>query len=202
MPSLPHSQSLRTICCYPSRVQAAQLLVKRLWLPILCLLALMGPVAAQSVNNPSGLSLPRFVTTRSEPINVRVGPGTRYDVAWVFVKSGQPVEIIQEFDTWRKIRDVEGAEGWVHQNLLASRRMGLVTPWAEEGQIALRVSESEEAAVRAWLRPGLRLEVTKCSARWCAVRATTTAEGSRDKTYSGFVVQTELWGVYPNEEFN
>src|SRR5690606_20036163 len=91
------------------------------------------PVLAAGTN-PSGLPLPRFATTRSTPINVRVGPGTRYAVAWVDVKAGTPVEIIQEFDTWRKIRDVDGAEGWVHQNLLSGKRAGIAAPWRDEGR--------------------------------------------------------------------
>ena len=58
-------------------------------------------IPVQAADTPSGLPLPRFATIRSTPVNVRVGPGTRYDITWVYVKSGQPVEIVQEFDTWR-----------------------------------------------------------------------------------------------------
>src|SRR5690606_31823758 len=46
---------------------------------------------AAAAEGPSGLPLPRFATTRSTPINVRIGPGTRYGVAWVYVKAGTPV---------------------------------------------------------------------------------------------------------------
>lgn len=175
---------------------------RRYVLGFLCALALVTPAIAQSVNNPSGQPLPRFATTRSEPINVRVGPGTRYDVAWVFVQSGQPVEIIQEFDTWRKIRDVDGEEGWVHQNLLATRRTGLVTPWASDGQIALRANPKSDGAVRAWLTPGIRVEVDRCSAGWCTVKAYFTPPNGRRQTFSGFVSQLDIWGVYPNEDFS
>lgn len=187
------------------QVIMTQVIVKSLrdaLMAMLCLSALLVPALAQSVSNPSGLPLPRFVTTRSEPINVRVGPGTRYDVAWVFIKAGQPVEIIQEFDTWRKVRDVDGDEGWVHQNLLASRRAGLVTPWASEGQIALRTTQSMDAPVRAWLTPGFRVEIDRCNEGWCTVSATFAPEGSRSRTFSGFIPQTDLWGVYPNETFS
>ena len=60
----------------------------------LALIALSQPALAQA-GNPSGLPLPRFATTRSEPINVRVGPGTKYEVAWTYLKSGIPVEVVQ-----------------------------------------------------------------------------------------------------------
>ncbi len=136
---------------------------------------------------PSGLPLPRFVTTRSEPINVRVGPGTRYDIAWVYVKAGTPVEIIQEFDTWRKIRDVDGSEGWLHQNLLQGKRAGLVAPWkSPDEQVALRRSAERDARTSApgWRRisastsgnataPGARSSPPR--ARPAAARAASTA---------------------------
>ena len=68
-------------------------------LTVLTAASTVAPSMAMAAEGPSGLPLPRFVTTRSNPINVRVGPGTKYGVAWVYVKAGTPVEIIQEFDT-------------------------------------------------------------------------------------------------------
>lgn len=164
---------------------------------VLCFAAACSSAAlAQSASNPSGLPLPRFVTTRSAPVNVRVGPGTRYDIAWVFVSAGQPVEIIQEFDVWRKIRDSEGAEGWIHQNLLSGSRAGLVTPPAGDGDTPLRDRPDEEGAVRAWLGPGFLVGIEGCEQGWCAASA--AGDG---RTYKGYIRQTALWGVYPEETF-
>src|ERR1700754_2071462 len=128
-------------------------------------LALLAPdlaALADEKTNPSGLPLPRFVTTRSTPINVRVGPGTRYDVAWIYLKPGTPVEIVAEFDTWRKIRDVDGSEGWVHQNLLSGKRAGLVSPHGAEERIALLSGRSADEGVRAYLPPGFRVDIDEC----------------------------------------
>lgn len=159
------------------------------------------PVAA--ADNPSGLPLPRFVTTRSNPINVRVGPGTKYDIAWVYVKAGMPVEIIQEFDTWRKIRDMDGSEGWLHQNLLKGDRAGLVAPWRAEGeQIALRRDKAADASVRAWLTPKFRVDVKECDGTWCEVVATSHPAGAAPQSFEGYLPQTELWGVYKDEVFD
>ncbi|WIJ25182.1 SH3 domain-containing protein [Devosia sp. RR2S18] len=165
------------------------------------LLGLAAPALAQA-SNPSGLPLPRFASTRSDPINVRVGPGTKYDIAWTYVKSGLPVEIVQEFDTWRKIRDVDGTEGWVHQNLLSGTRMGFVTPVLANAEIPLRANRSDESSVRARLGPGLKVTIKQCDGEWCEVSATGGEAGQRSATYSGFLHQEELWGVYPQEEFD
>jgi SH3-like domain-containing protein len=159
-------------------------------------------LAQQAGANPSGLPLPRFATTRSEPINVRVGPGTRYEVAWIYLRPGIPVEIIQEFDTWRKIRDVDGAEGWVHQNLLSGARAGYIAPWNANARIALRSGRSPDAAPRALLGSRFRISIQECDGQWCAVSATHQPEGERPATYSGYIGQGDIWGVYQDETFD
>ncbi|MFP9135583.1 SH3 domain-containing protein [Devosia sp. XGJD_8] len=164
--------------------------------------ALLLPPAWAQANNPSGLPLPRFATTRSEPINVRVGPGQKYDIAWTYLKSGIPVEIVQEFDTWRKIRDADGTEGWIHQNLLAGTRAGYVTPLLANGEINLLASPSDDAAVRARLGPGLKVTIKQCDGVWCEVSASGQDPAARATTYSGYLHQEELWGVYPDEVFD
>ncbi|WEK04024.1 MAG: SH3 domain-containing protein [Candidatus Devosia phytovorans] len=163
---------------------------------------LLVPAAHAQANNPSGLPLPRFVTTRSEPINVRVGPGERYDIVWTYVKSGVPVEIIQEFDTWRKIRDIDGDEGWIHQNLLVGTRAGYVTPIMANAETPLLSNRSAESSVRAQLGPGLKVTIKECDGTWCEVSASGQAPNQRNTTYSGFMHQDELWGVYPEEAFD
>lgn len=161
------------------------------------LVASPAPVLAQ--DNPSGLPLPRFVSTRSNPINVRVGPGTKYDISWNYLVSGVPVEIIQEFDTWRKIRDADGAEGWVHQSLLVGTRYGYAAPLIANGEVALRTSRSDEANIRARLAGGVKMQINECDGNWCAVAAGQPGERAN---FSGYVRQEEIWGVYPDEVFD
>ena len=68
------------------------------------------------------LPLPRFASLDSNEVNLRAGPGTDYPILWVYQRKGLPVEIIQEFDTWRRIRDRDGTVGWVQQNQLSGKR--------------------------------------------------------------------------------
>jgi len=113
-----------------------------------------------------GLPLPRFASTRSAPINVRVGPGQKYDLAWIYNKAGMPVEITAEFDIWRKIRDFDGSEGWVQQNLLSGSRAGLVAPWKKDGTFPLLAGASADAAVRAYLPSGFKVDIRRCDGSW------------------------------------
>lgn len=175
---------------------------------VLVTLALLAPAPAPAiaqesgVGPSSGLPLPRFVSVRNAPTNVRVGPGTQYDVAFTFIQPSVPVEIVQEFDIWRKIRDVEGDEGWVHQNLVVGDRTAFIAPWQEEGTIALRTGPQPDSPVRAWLGPKMLVSVHTCNGTACEVRLTHTGPDGRSATYQGFVPQTSLWGVYEGEIFD
>lgn len=160
------------------------------------------PVAAVAVDTPSGLPVPRFVTTRSSPINVRVGPGTRYDIAWVYVKAGVPVEIVQEFDTWRKVRDIDGSTGWLHQNLLTGKRAAIVHPAdSTVDRVALRAKPQEDADPVAWLTPGYQVELKACDRTWCRAVAHANGDGG-NRAYDGYLPQALLWGVRADESFD
>jgi SH3-like domain-containing protein len=164
--------------------------------------ALFAGLARGAEGSETGLPLPRFATTRDDPVNVRVGPGERYKIAWVYVKAGMPVEIIEEFDTWRKIRDVDGSEGWVHQNLLSGKRVGIAAPWRQQESIPLLSGRGDSDGVRAFLAAGLRVQIARCDGSWCEVSATGSGENAPSGTFSGYLRQSELWGVYEGEEFD
>jgi len=168
---------------------------RNLALALALLLALaLSPVAglAQGVQTgPSGQPLPRFVSLKSSAVNVRRGPGKSYPVAWRFVRAGLPVEIIQEFDTWRKIRDSDGAEGWIHQSLLSGRRTAIVAPWADGQRFEAHAEPNGTSAVTAILESRVIADVVACESGWCSVRG----DG-----YQGWLPQDALWGVYPNEK--
>jgi len=135
----------------------------------------------------SGLPLPRFVSTRSEQVNVRTGPGERYPVQWVLRRKGMPVEIIAEYENWRKIRDWTGTEGWVHQALLSGRRYAVIYP--HDG--VLRSDATPIAQPVARVQAGVIVRLTQCSADWCALTIGET-EGWMSKEF--------LWGIYPSEK--
>jgi SH3-like domain-containing protein len=137
----------------------------------------------------SGLPIPRFASLRSDEVNVRTGPGTRYPVDWVFKRKSMPVEIVAEFDNWRKIRDWQGASGWVHQSLLTGKRSFLIASKAA----SLHKTPSASAEVVAKLEPEVLGEIRSCSGDWCRVKTSAV---------SGWIERTDLWGVYKSEPIN
>jgi SH3-like domain-containing protein len=124
---------------------------------------------------------------------MRVGPNTTFPIEWTFQRRDLPVMIVGEFQVWRRIRDVDGAEGWVHQSTLAGRRTVLVKPPANAPDILLRRRPEDSATPVARLNNGVIARVRECeaSSAWCEVQVA----GMR-----GFVKRTDTWGLLPEEE--
>lgn len=133
------------------------------------------------------LPVPRYVSIRAQETNLRVGPGETYPVAWRFVEPNIPVEITAEFDTWRKIRDVEGTEGWVHQSLLSGNRYGVVNG---EG-VLLLASNHADAVPVARIQKEARVRIVKCDEGFCKIKAS---------GYTGWVPRDQIWGHYSHEQ--
>jgi Uncharacterized protein conserved in bacteria len=154
------------------------------------------PLHAQGARGPSGLPLPRFVSLKSKRVNIRIGPSTDYAVAWMYLKSGTPMEIIQEYDNWRRVRDADGTEGWVNQALLSGERTAVAAPWmrgkGDDVFVNMRREPQASATVVAKLQPGVVISVHECNGDWCQA----TAGGTE-----GWVSQAEIWGAYPGEAF-
>lgn len=149
---------------------------------------------ADQTGTASGLPVPRYVSLKSDRVNLREGPAKDHRTTWIFQRAGLPVEITAEFETWRKVRDSEGAEGWVLHSLLSGRRTGLVTPWKKDDKTnptsVLYQKPNAGAAPVATLQPGVLANIRSCDKTWCRING----EG-----FDGFIHQAELWGVYPNE---
>lgn len=150
------------------------------------------------VGKVSGLPVPRYVSLKTDRVNLREGPSKDNRTAWVFQRAGLPVEITAEYETWRRIRDAEGTEGWVLHSLLSGRRTALVMPWAKTGAGALPLyGEADETAkVVAQLQPNVIASVKTCRDGWC--RVAIVLPNAPD--LSGFMKQDRLWGVYANEK--
>jgi SH3-like domain-containing protein len=139
---------------------------------------------------PSGFPIPRFLTLKANKVNVRKGPSSSHAVAWVFQRKGMPVEITAEFENWRKIRDSQGEEGWILQQMLSGRRFAMAPDWDKTKSVALHDGETARSGTVAKLTPGAIAQIESCSGEWCYLAT---------DDYEGYALQTELWGVYPGE---
>jgi SH3-like domain-containing protein len=153
--------------------------------------ATSGFAAKDSAASTSGLPLPRYVSLKSDHVNVRAGPTKDNDVAWVYTRSGLPVEITAEFENWRRVRDSEGAEGWVYHSLLSGRRTAVITMKTKDELAALYDGPDPNSEVAARLQAGVVAQVRKCAAGWCHI----VGNG-----FDGWIEQQRLWGVYADEK--
>jgi SH3-like domain-containing protein len=142
------------------------------------------------IGQVSKLPLPRFVSLKSDRVNLHEGPSKDHRTLWLYERAGLPVEITAEFEIWRKIRDSEGSEGWVLHSLLSGRRTGLVAPWKKEPQL---LTSSDHATPVAKLAPGVIAMLKKCDGEWCRVQG---------PGFDGYMKQENLWGAYPGEKID
>lgn len=155
------------------------------------LLLIAMPVFAQE--NPfhvTPYALPRFVTLGSDEVNVRTGPGPKYPITWVYNKKGLPVEVVLEYEVWRKIRDKDGEGGWVHSSLLSGNRAGIIQA---EDYAPMRNKPEEDSKLRVKLERGAVVSLDECEKDWCEVDVA---------GYSGWVKREFIWGVYKGETFD
>jgi SH3-like domain-containing protein len=154
---------------------------------------LAGPAdaAGEIPGSVSGLPVPRFVSLKSDRVNVRSGPNKDQEVRWVYTRASMPVEVTAEFENWRRIRDWEGAEGWVYHSLLSGKRSAVVVPTLKDDLVPLYESADIESAVVARLQSGVLGQLKSCNGLWCVFSG---------KDFSGWIKQERLWGAYPNEK--
>lgn len=137
----------------------------------------------------SGLPVPRFVTLKSDTVNMRVGPGREYPLSWVYKKKNLPVKVIAEFDVWRKIIDHEGTTGWVHSQLVTLKRYALI----QSRLTKLYRKADFDGPVVAVADKGVIVELQICEAQWCRIAT---------QDLRAFVRREDIWGILENETLN
>lgn len=165
----------------------------------LILLLLLAPLLCAAAPDPgngpgpargsaTGLPVPRFVSLRSDEVNVRAGPGFQYPVNWVYQRKGLPVEIIGEFNVWRQILAPDGGTGWVHEATIRARRGFYVTAQ----KAPLLANPDPDASVVAYLLHGVSGHLIRCTAasNYCKVDA---------DYHTGYLERDDFWGAFPYE---
>lgn len=156
---------------------------------IFCLGSATAHALDSSVIDASGLPLPRFVSLRSDEINMRVGPGTQYPIKWTYQQKYLPVEVFEEFGNWRHVRDRDGEDGWMHANLLSSRRSAIML----NDPTVLHIAPREDAPITIKAAKGSIGQLLECTEIWCSVQM---------QERIGWLKKEAIWGVYEAEEFS
>ncbi|PWE31172.1 aspartyl-trna synthetase [Maritimibacter sp. 55A14] len=165
------------------------------WLCVAVAILVCGPVppaladgAAQGAERGpvTNLPLPRYVSMKTAEGNVRRGPSLTHRVDWVFRHENMPLQITAEFGHWRRVRDRDGAGGWMHYALLSGVRTVIV----EAEMVDLLSKPLEKALPVARAEAGVIARLGACRPDWCQI----TAGGN-----TGWVRKRDIWGVEPDE---
>lgn len=155
---------------------------------VLAALLTAAPLPASAADAAAaGPKLPRFVSLQSDKVNLRAGPGRRYPIQWVLTRRDMPVEIIAQFENWRRIREWDGTTGWVQQHLITGKRHVIVHKGAAR---PLHRQPDPGSPVVARAEPGVVAKLAECRGAWCRIETGNVA---------GWMRRADLWGVYPDE---
>lgn len=138
----------------------------------------------------TGLDIPRFVSVKSNDANLRVGPSVNYPIKLKYVFQNLPLEIIDEFDVWRKSRDHEGNIGWIHKSLIKGERYLLIS---DEIDMDINLYSRPKGKIIGLVKKKNILVLISCNLNWCKV--------GKD-SIRGWVLKENIWGVYASEVYN
>ena len=159
---------------------------------LLAMLSACMPLAAFAAEKgrETGLPTPRFVSLKSNEINMRKGPGTRYPIEWVYRRARLPVEVMEEFGHWRRVQDVDGSSGWLHKNMLSGAR----TIITNENDVTYVMEQPAEDASRvAKLELGVIATLQACELEWCRIKL---------GEVEGWLEKSTFYGAYAKELYN
>jgi SH3-like domain-containing protein len=169
----------------------------------LILFIISAQFAYAEVGPVTGLPLPRFVSLKSSDTNLRKGPNVRFPISWHYQRKGYPMMLVAEFENWRKLKDFDGSEGWVHENLITGTRNVMIiankyktknTMYLErKAELIIFMHPDENSYPMARAQIGVLAKLKKCQKEWCKVKV---------ENYSGWILKANLWGVGTEEVFD
>ena len=160
--------------------------MKQVLTALALVIALPVTLWAQERGPVTNLPLPRYVSLKSDEVNVRRGPSLSHRIDWVYKRRNMPVEVYGEYENWRRIRDIDGAGGWVHYTLISGVRNVIII----NDMQPLYSKPDPNSLVEARLELNVIARLEECALDWCRLRT---------GGFKGWAPKTSLWGVYADE---
>ncbi|RVT94692.1 SH3 domain-containing protein [Sphingomonas crocodyli] len=153
---------------------------------------LLGGVIAMTVAQAAHAQerkLPYWASLASGDVLMRTGPERTFPAIWRYRRRDLPVQVIQIYGDWRKVKEVDGTEGWMLSTLMSAKRTAIVV-----GQFpaAMHASPEESAAVNWQAEPGVVGKLPQCEAGWCLFDV-----GGK----KGWIRSDRIWGTSPGESY-
>ncbi len=144
-------------------------------------LALLQLLPASPTLAETEARFPTWGSIAASRAHLRVGPGQRFEIKWVFTAPSMPVQITDRHENWREVTTPGGITGWMHHSLLSRR----LTVWVNE-EATLRRHPADDAKPLARIMSGAVVDLLDpCGPAWCRVKA---------GRWKGYLAQPVLWG--------
>lgn len=167
----------------------------RLWLSVVLLAGVLAGAAPAGAEEGVSDAPLQFAVLKADRVNLRRGPSFQHGVQRVYVRRGLPVAVLERFEHWRRIQDMDGETGWVHTAMLRESRRGArfaVARREGDAPVPVRSAADAGAEVVVLLEPGLVMEALACGAEWCLVGV---------EEHRGWVLRSAIWGISEGEIF-
>ena len=130
---------------------------------------------------------PYWASIASGRAMMRTGPGRNYPATWLYVRADLPIQVVEVYQNWRKIRDADGTTGWMMVQLLSDTRTALVR--GDEPR-AIHEDSDERSPVRFRAEPGVVGRISRCADGWCRFDV---------RGRAGYIRVDHIWGVGRDE---
>jgi len=128
-----------------------------------------------------------YASLKSDKVYLREGPTYKHRVLFVYQRKGYPLQVLAAYDSWRRVRDSDGAVGWISQTMLSDLRTVLVLGKAR-ADIRAGISPASDVVAKA--DPGVVARLKACKPRFCQI----VAGG-----VTGWIERDRIWGVDAGE---
>ena len=146
---------------------------------VLALVMMAGPAMAA-----------RYVSLRGDKAYLREGPTYQHRVLFIYKRKDYPLQVLSVYESWRKVRDVDGTTGWMSQTNLSDKRTVLVVG---KGAAMLHAAADDASSLVAKAEPGVVAKLKSCKPQFCEI----VADGQK-----GWIDKKRIWGVDAGEIIN
>ena len=123
---------------------------------------------------------PKYASIKKEKTYSRHNASFDAPREWIYQIENLPILIIRERDNWREIRDIDGAESWMHVSMISNKRTFI----NKQDQNLLKYKDNN--IISAIVKKGVVGKIINCDEVFCKVKI---------KKYKGWVEKKYLWGI-------